>query len=415
MFKEFARTFKISLPLIISNIAQISLGLIDSAMIGAVDYKQLAASSLALNAIIIPQVAGNGIAIAISPLTAIANGRNDIHKSSGILFNGFLLTTLVAVILSATLVLSNKLLFHLGQDVEVATYAVPFYTLMAWSLVPMLMFSAVKQFCDGLEFTKTAMTLSLASLPLNAFLNWIFIFGKFGFPRMELAGAGYGTLITRILIAIILIGVVLRHRLFRKYIQLRKSAWKINGKTWKELLHIGIPTSLQYGMEVAAFAVSAIMIGWLGATSQAAHQIAINLASATFVAALGFSMGGSIRIANAYGRNDNALLKVIGKTTFAGGVAYGVLCGLLFIIFRFQLPYLFTQNNEVAALTSTLLIIAAIFQISDATRAIGIPVGYFLSFIIKMGALGIWIGFVTGLTASSILLNTRFQKKVKGL
>jgi MATE family multidrug resistance protein len=436
MIKEFSKTFKIALPLIISNISQVGLGLIDSAMIGAVDYRQLAASSLVLNVIAIPQVLGMGMAIAISPMTAIANGQKDAFKASRVLYNGFILTTIVAILIAVTLICANHLLFHLGQDEDVATDAVPFYKLLAWSLIPMLMFTAVKQFCDGLEFTKTAMTLSLISLPLNAFLNWIFIYGRFGSPRMELAGAGLGTLITRIIIAVTLIIIVFKHKLFKQYIDLSGKAWKIEVKTLKELLHIGIPTSLQYGLEVAAFSFSGVMIGWLGATSQAAHQIALNLATATFMAAAGFSLAGSIRISNAYGRGEKLLLRSIGLSTISVGLMYGCACGVLFILFRNMLPLLFTNNLKVAAISSSLLVFAALFQISDATQSIGvgllrgikdvklptafvaiaywligIPVGYFLSFKLNMGAAGIWLGFVTGLTASSILLNTRFLKK----
>ena len=438
MFKEFSRTLKIAAPLIISNISQIGLGLIDSAMIGAVDYRQLAASSLVLNVIAIPQVLCMGMAISISPLAAIANGQNNIFQASKVLFNGFLLSVCVALFIAITLVLSHHLLFHLGQDEIVATLSVPFFKLLAWSLIPMLIFASVKQFCDGLEFTKTAMVLSLASLPLNAFLNWIFIYGRFGFPRMELAGAGLGTLITRSLIAIALMIVVANHHLFKPYIDIRKSAWKVDGRTWRELLHIGIPTSMQYGLEVAAFSVSGIMIGWLGATSQAAHQIALNLATATFMAAAGLSLGGSIRVANAFGRSEKVLLRNIGLSTITGGLIYGFVCGILFIVFRFQLPLLFTNNAEVATVSSGLLVFAALFQISDATQSIGvgllrgmkdvkmptafvaiaywligIPVGYFLSFNLHMGASGIWLGFVTGLSASSLLLNTRFLKMSK--
>ncbi|MDQ6813375.1 MAG: MATE family efflux transporter [Bacteroidota bacterium] len=438
MYKDFSRTLKIATPLIISNVAQTGLGLIDSAMIGAVDYRQLAASSLVINIISIAQVLGMGMAIAISPLVAIANGQNNSYQASKVLFNGFILSTLAATIIAALLAFTSHLLFHLGQDREVATLALPFYKLIAWSLIPMLMFAAVKQFCDGLEFTKTAMTLSLISLPLNAFLNWIFIYGRFGFPRMELAGAGLGTLITRVLIAVVLIIIVLKHKIFKPYILARATAWKIDTNTWKELLQIGVPTSLQYGMEVAAFSLSGIIIGWLGATSQAAHQIALNLATATFMAAAGLSLGGSIRVANAYGRNERGLLRNIGTSTIGGGLIYGCVCALLFILFRNQLPLLFTNNTEVATISSALLVFAALFQISDATQSIGvgllrgmkdvktptlfvaiaywligIPVGYFLSFNLHMGASGIWLGFVTGLSASSILLNTRFLKKSK--
>lgn len=438
MIKEFSKTFKLALPLIISNISQVGLGLIDSAMIGAVDYRQLAASSLVLNIIAIPQVLGMGMAIAVSPMTAIANGQKDTFKASRILFNGFFLTTIVSILITITLVFNNHFLFHLKQDKDVATLAIPFFKLMGWSLIPMLVFQSVKQFCDGLEYTKTAMTLSLASLPLNAFLNWILIYGRFGLPKMELAGAGAGTLITRIIIAVILIIIVWRHKLFRPYILLRATAWKIDVKTCKELLYIGVPTSLQYGLEVAAFSVSGVMIGWLGATSQAAHQIALNLATATFMAAAGLAMGGSIRVSNAFGRGEKTLMRSIGLSTISGGLIYGLTCGILFVAFKNTLPALFTNNVEVAAIASSLLVFAALFQISDATQSIGvgllrgmkdvklptafvaiaywligIPAGYFLSFTLNMGAAGIWLGFVTGLTASSILLNTRFLKKSK--
>jgi MATE family multidrug resistance protein len=195
---------------------------------------------------------------------------------------------------------------------------------------------------------------------------------------------------------------------------------------------------MQYGLEAGAFSVSGIMIGWLGATTQAAHQIALNLASTTFMAALGLSLGGSIRVANAYGRNDALQMRSIGNSTIMGGLIYGLICGILFVIFQHQLPLIFTNNYEVASIASTLLIMGALFQISDATQAIGvgllrgikdakiptlfvaiaywiigIPVGYFLSFQMNWGPSGIWIGFITGLTVSSILLNTRFLKKSK--
>jgi multidrug resistance protein, MATE family len=438
MFKEFSKTFTIAVPIIISNISQISLGLIDSAMIGSVDYKQLAASSLVINIIAIPQVLGSGMTVAISPLVAIANGKQDVHSASKTLFNGFLLSTIFALIIAIAMVAGKQLLFNLGQDIEVANLATKYYIVMAWSILPMLMFLAVKQFCDALEFTKTAMVLSLISLPMNAFLNWIFIYGNWGAPRLELYGTGIATLITRIIILIVLIAVVLNHRVFRPYVKARKRAWKINFKTWSELLHIGIPSSLQYGMEAAAFSVSGIMIGWLGATAQAAHQIALNLASTTFMAALGLSLAGSIRVANAYGRNDKVQMREIGLSTIIGGLVYGSLCGLLFILLKNQLPFIFTNNLHVASIAGTLLVFGALFQISDATQAIGvgllrgtkdvklptafvaiaywiigIPVGYYLAFVLKMGASGIWLGFVTGLTASSLLLNFRFLNRSK--
>jgi MATE family multidrug resistance protein len=438
MWREFRNTLVIAGPIIIGNVSQIGLGLIDSAMIGAIDYRQLAASSLVINVLGIPQVLGIGITMAISPLVAMANGKNDVATASRVAYNGVLLSTLVACLISIGLVAGQEVLHHLGQDPEVVMFAQDYFIIMSWSLIPMLVFIGVKQFSDALEFTRTAMLLSLISLPLNALLNWIFIYGKFGIPRLELYGAGIATIITRVIIAIVLIVIILRHKTFKRYIQARKNAWKFNRKMWKDLLGIGIPSSLQYGMEAGAFAVSGIMIGWLGATAQAAHQIALNLASATFMAALGLSLAGSIRLANAYGRNDKTALRKIGISTIAGGLAYGTICAVLFIVFRNLLPQLFTNNAAVAALASGLLVYAALFQISDSTQAIGvgllrgitdvkmptlfvalaywvigIPLGYVMAFVLELQAAGIWIGFVAGLTVSSILLNLRFLHKTK--
>jgi MATE family multidrug resistance protein len=438
MFKEFSKTLRIAIPLIISNISQMALGLIDSAMIGPIDYRQLAASSLVINVLAIPMVLGSGMNMAISPLVAIANGRQDVHQASKVLFNGFLLSTLTALIIVTAIVTTPGLLSHLGQDAEVVQFALPYYKIMTWSMIPMMMFSAAKQFSDGLEINKTAMVLSLSSLPLNAFLNWVLIYGNLGAPRLELFGTGVATLITRVIIAAILILIILRHRLYKPYLAVRHQAWKLSSKTWKELLNIGVPSSMQYGMESAAFSVSGIMIGWLGATVQAAHQIALNLASLTFMASLGLSLAGSIRVANAYGRADKLQMRSIGTSTMAGGLAYGVVCGILFILLKDYLPYIFTVDAHVAAIASSLMVFGAFFQISDATQAIGvgllrgfrdtklptvfvaiaywaigIPVGYYLAFKANMGASGIWIGFIVGLTISSVLLNSRFLNKSK--
>ncbi|MCY7420246.1 MAG: MATE family efflux transporter [Chitinophagaceae bacterium] len=436
MLKELSKTLKIAIPLIISNISQMALGLVDSAMIGPIDYRQLAASSLVLNVLAIPMVLGSGMMMAISPLVAMANGRQDINGASKILFNGFLMSLVTGCLLVIIILSTSGLLWHLGQEDIVVTYALPYYKVMACSFIPMLIFYAAKQFSDGLEITKTAMLLSLSSLPLNAFLNWIFIYGHWGAPRLELFGTGVATLITRIIIASILVTIIFRHKIYKPYLAVKNHAWKISSRTIKDLLHIGIPSSMQYGMEAAAFSVSGIMIGWLGATSQAAHQIALNMASTTFMASMGLSLAASIRVANAYGRKEVLLMNVIGKNTIVTGLIFGSLCALIFILLQHQLPYIFTNNAGVAAISSTLLVYGAFFQISDATQAIGvgllrgmrdvkiptilvaiaywvigIPLGYYLAFVNKMGATGIWIGFIAGLTMSSVLLNSRFLKQ----
>ncbi len=431
------KTLTLALPIIFGELAQMFLHVIDTAMVGAVSYKHLAAAALVMSVINIPFVFGIGITISVSQMVSMANGRNDGKLVSHYLFNGFWLCAISAVVISLGIELSKNVLFHLDQDPEVAALALPYLQIMGWSVIPMLLFMALKQFTDGLEHTKTAMMLSLLGLPLNVFLNWLFIYGNWGFPRLELVGAGLGTLITRTLIFIVLGLIILYHRTFRRYIAVRSKEWKFKWNTLRELLGIGIPSSFQITMEAGAFAVSGILIGTIGAVEQAAHQIALSIASLTFMVSMGLSQAGSIRTSNAFGRKDFTSILEIGKSTLVMALCYGTSCALLFIFFRNQLPLVFNDDKEVISMAAYLLLFAALFQISDSTQsisagllrgikdvkvptffiaiaywAIGIPVGCLFAFYFKMGAAGIWMGFITGLTLSAIFLSLRFKKMV---
>ena len=432
------KTLKLAFPIILGEVSQMMLGIIDTAMVGAVNYKQLAAAALVMSVINIPYVFGIGITISVSQMVSMAHGRRDGKLVSHYLYNGFWLCTISAIAIAVVIELSKSILFHLGQDPVVAQLALPYLQIMGWSVIPMILFLSLKQFTDGLEFTKTAMILSLAALPLNIFLNWLFIYGNWGFPRLELVGAGWATLITRIFIFIFLGLIVLYHKTFRKYIAIRTIAWKFRWETIKELLHIGVPSSFQISMEAGAFAVSGILIGTIGAVEQAAHQIALSCASLTFMVSMGLSQAGSIRTSNSFGRNDWQLIKAIGKSTLIMALIYGTFCALIFILLRNQLPLIFNDNAEVVSMASYLLLFAALFQISDSTQAIsagllrgikdvkvptffiaiaywaiGIPVGCLLAFYYKMGAAGIWTGFITGLTFSATFLTFRLKKMVR--
>ena len=437
MKHTFKATLTIAIPLILGNLTQVAYGLIDTAMIGSLGYKQLAAASLVVNIIAIPLVIGIGLIMAVTPLVAIAKGQENHHKVAHLLYNGWIISIVVGILLSVIVHLLSHFLPEMGQEPSVVAYAKDYLIIMGYSLIPMMIFSASKNFADGLQYTQTAMVLSLISLPLNALLCWLFIFGHCGFPTMGVSGAGVATLITRILLAIAMMVVIAKHKVFFPFTSLRKSAWQIKSATIKEMLGIGVPSSLQYCMEAGAFSVSGIMVGWLGAVPQAAHQIALNCASTTFMASLGFSMAGSIRISEAFGKGDAKQLALIGRSTAITGLLYGFVSALLMISFGHYLPYIFTQNQTVAQVAQVLLVYAAIFQISDSTQAIGvglcrgvkdvvkptiyvaiaywgigIPAGYFLAFPYHLGVIGIWIGLVVGLTFSAVLLNYRFFKNL---
>ena len=440
MKNEFRATLFIAIPLILSNLTQIAYSLIDTAMIGVLGYKELAAASLVSNIIAIPMVIGMGLMMAITPLVAIAHGQNKSHRSSHLLYNGFGVSILAGIFLALLVHVISYFLLDMGQDIAVAELAKNYLIIMGYSLIPMMIFIACKHFSDGLQFTKTAMVLSLSSLPLNALLCWIFIYGKWGIPAMGVNGAGFATLVSRLVLAIAMLIVVFKHKVYEPYRLIKKENWHFKKSTIKEIFSIGIPSSLQYCMEAGAFSISGIMVGWLGAVQQAAHQIALNCASATFMIALGFSLAGSIRVSNAYGRGNAASIFLIGKSTAFTGLIYGAIAALLLILLGKYLPVIFSTDKEVIGLATSLLVFAAIFQISDATQAIGvglcrgikdvirptiyvaiaywiigIPMGYLFAFYYNMGAAGIWIGLVIGLSISSVLLNFRFFKIINYL
>ncbi|WP_114788879.1 MATE family efflux transporter [Niabella yanshanensis] len=435
---EARNTLKLALPIIFGELAQMSLHLIDTAMIGYTGYKQLAAAALVLNVINIPFIFGIGVTISVAQMVSLAHGKFDKQQVSHYFYNGFWLCAVFGVLISLGLFFGRDILLHLKQDPEVVELAMPFMTLMSFSIIPMVLFMTLKQFADGLQYTKTAMALSIAAIPLNVFLNWLLIYGNWGFPRLELIGAGYATLITRVTIFVLLGIVILNHKVFKKYMAVSKTQWKIKKETLVQLLKIGIPSSLQIGMEAGAFAVSGILVGTIGAAEQAAHQIALSSAAFAFMVSLGLSQAGSIRVSHAFGTTNWKRISVIGKSTVILALIYGAVCCILFAVFKQQLPLLFNHEENVISIAAALLLFAAAFQIPDAIQAtsagllrgikdvnvptffifiaywvLGIPLGYLMAFHFGMAEKGVWIGFISGLSFSAIFLTIRFLKKTR--
>ncbi len=440
MASEAKATIRLAIPIIIGELAQMSLHIIDTAMIGALGYKELAAAALVVSAMNIPFVFGIGVTISVSQMVSMANGRQDRKAVSHFFFNGFILCAATAVIISLLLITGRVFLHRLGQDAEVVTLAIPFMEVMGASIIPMLLFMTLKQFTDGLEFTKTAMALSLSALPMNVLLNWLLIYGHWGFPKLGLMGAGWATLIVRTIIFLALLIVVLKRKTFTDFLQDKTNQWRLRRQTINQLLYIGIPSALQIGIEVSAFAVSAIIIGTISAVAQASHQIAISCAAFTFMVSMGLSQAGSIRVSNAFGRRDWDKIANIGKSTLLSAFVYGIFCALLFVVLRNSLPRIFNENVEVVQLSGLLILFAAIFQISDATQAVGagllrgvkdvrtptvliaiaywaiaLPVGLLLAFPFRFGAAGMWAGLILGLTFASGFLLKRFFRLVKNV
>lgn len=438
MWKEVKPTLRLGWPIVLGNMTQIALGIIDSAMVGAIHSSQLAAAAFVNNLIALPLILAIGLTTAISPLVASAMGEGEQDKPLRILFNGGLIVTILAILFALGLHFGADVVYYFGQDEIVAELSRPYLIWMGWGMIPMAVFMAMKQFADGLGRTRVPMYLSLLAIPINVLVNYAFIFGEWGAPRMELEGAGVGTLASRVIVMIALFLLIAYGKHFAVYRQRLNDQFRIRWDRFHDVFRIGIPASLQYGMETAAFAVSGIMSGWLGYVQQAAHQIAISVASFTFMVSVGISAAGSIRVGYAYGRRDWQHAQNVGKSTFAIAVVYGLLCAIFFVLGRFEIPLIFNDEPKVVEYAAILLFLTAVFQISDSVQAIGvgllrgiqdvkvptlfvllaywaigIPIGYWLAFEQGLEVAGIWIGLVFGLTVSAILLTLRFLRLTK--
>ncbi len=423
---------KLAFPIILGNLSQMMLNIIDSAMVGHLSYKHLAAASLVNNMIGIPFVLCFGFTVAISPLVAELKGSNQLSSCGQLLNNALYLNMLVAFVLALFLYLGGGIIYQLRQDPEVASLGKPYMDWMLWSIVPMIAFLSIKQFCDGLNYTKIPMILSLASIPVNAGLNYLLIFGNFGFPKLELVGAGISTFITRILIALILGAYVIYHSKYSIY-QLGKR--QLDKIVISKISKLAIPSAWQYTSEIGAFVVLGIMVGWFGATQQAAHQVSLSVAALTFMVSIGLSSAGSIKVGEAYGMNDFYLVRKIGISVLQFATIYGLICAVFFILFRHQIPYLFSKDESVIHHASNLFLFAAAFQLGDSIQAVGIgvlrgvqdvkrptlyttlcywfvgiPVGYAFSVGLNWQVSGVWAGFIVCLSSMAFLLYRRFLR-----
>jgi len=325
----------------------------------------------------------------------------------------------------------------MGQNEEVVILAIPYYRILVISMFPFMLFFTLKQFAEGIGNTLNAMTITLLANVVNVCFNYLFIFGKFGFPELGLTGAGIGTLIARTFMPLMFVFIFIRKDIFRPYlINIVKS--RLDKKILKRLFEVGWPISSQILLEVLAFALGALMMGWLGPVSLAAHQIAIGMASLTFMIVTGIASGTTIRVSHQFNLGDYHSMKKATVASVHLVLAFMSLTAITFVLFRNEIPHLYTNDQEVIKIASRLLIMAAIFQIFDGLQVvmlgalrgltdvkyamfaafiayilISLPLSYLLAFTIKWGPVGIWVGFVMSLAIAGLLFLARFINRSK--
>jgi MATE family multidrug resistance protein len=434
---QFKETLTLALPVVVTQIGFVMMGVVDSVMVGRIGDAPLAASSISGGFFFIITVFGLGVVMAMTPLVAIAVGSSDRDKSSVVFQQGVWVSFFTGIILNLVTFFGSELIPYMDQPPEVAQLSVSYTKIISLSTIPMLVFTAYKQFIEGLSFTRPAMVVAIAANFFNIFFNWVFIYGNLGFDAMGLDGAGIATTGSRIFMLISLAIFVHKSSEFKRY-NLKILPFTGLNKTGIEILRIGVPSGFQYFFEVGCFATAAFMVGWIGKDELASHQIALNVSSITYLACLGLSTAGTIRVGNALGAGDMAAVKRAGSIALIMGASFMIFAGLLFVTFRESIPLFYTDDSEVALIAPKLLLIAAFFQIFDGTQAIalgnlrgitdvriptvitfvaywiiGLPTAYLLGFPAGLGIKGVWYGLSISLIASSLMLNTRFFLKVR--
>ena len=440
--REFRYNLKLAYPVMIGMLGHTFVQFIDNVMVGQLGTAELAAISLGNSFVFIAMSIGIGFSQAITPLIAEADGAKKDNDISGIFEHSFLICLILGLILFTVVFLNRNLLYFMNQPIEVVKLASPYLFWVSFSLISIVTFQSFRQFADGLSFTKAAMYSTLLGNVINVILNFFLIFGLWIFPKLGVEGAAIGTLISRICMLIFIVVYLKLHKKLSKYIK-RFFPSKVQIQRLKKIIYLGLPSALHSFFEVAFFISAVWMAGIIGKNSQAANQIALNLASMTYMVALGVGVAAMIRVGNQRGTMNFIKLREVALSTLLLIIIIDIFFCIIFLIFNDYLPLLYldlgdsnnlTDVNEVIELASKLLIIAGVFQLFDGIQAvvlgalrgmqdvnkpaliiflsyglIGFPTSYFLGFYTKLSVVGIWIGLMTGLLSSSLFLFLRFN------
>ena len=442
----YKRNLKVAVPVMLTQMGGALVGLFDTMMVGHYATVDLAAVSFSNAIFFTIMVFASGALMGITPLIGLQDGELSQHpeksdsirlRIASLLQNGVYFTLIISVIATLLLALCIPFLGYFGQEPEVIEAARPYFILIVVSLLPYLLFCLQKQFLEGLGNTIMAMMVVLTMNALNIFLNWVFIYGHCGAPAMGATGAGIATLVSRIGMPICMFAVIVLHHNWRGYLRL----FSRRLSSWREVCHIariGFPIGGQTFFETIIFTLSVIVVGWISKEAVAAHQIASQVSNLTFMLALGIGAGTTIRVSHQLGKGDLPAVRMASNASIHLVILMNTIGAAIMIGLRNYIPYLFTEDEAVIPIASQLLVFAGLYQYSDGLQTVGAAmlrgitdvkmpmVIAFVSYIIVgmsvalvctfplgMGAAGIWVGFIVGLTFAAVLFHTRFNRQYK--
>lgn len=425
------------IPIILSQVGQVVVNLVDNVMVGQAGKEYLAAASFASSIFFLPLTFGMGILMSITPLVGKAHGESNKSRIVQILHNGLATNLMLMVALIIISVVIGLCFPYMGQTPEVVDLATEYYFILVASLIPLLAFMVLKQFAEGLLNTKMAMFITIGSNLLNIFLNYLFIYGKWGFPEMKLMGAGLATFISRFIMPFIMVWAFKKSKELSQY-RLRFKLEEVKRNMVMRIVKTGLPIATQMLVEASVFTLAAIMVGWISSDALAAHQVAATLSFFTFMFVNGFAQGATIHISYLWGKGDYFLARRAIRVSYWMVAIVACFYGIVFVFTRYILPTLFVDDIEVIHIAANILLVVAVYQVFDALQVvglgvsrafadvkvpmilavisyifIGIPVGYILGFVFDLGVNGIWMGCATGLGMAAILFYIRVHHTVR--
>lgn len=433
--QEIRKILNLSFPIFIAQFAQTAMGFVDTVMAGGVSANDMAAVAIATSIWLPCILFGVGVLMALIPLTAQAHGANDIAGIPRIGQQGLYLALLLSIPIFLILYNASYLVNIMDMDPILKDITIRYLYAILAAIPAFLLFQALRNYIEGLSLTKPAMVIGFIGLIINIPLNWIFVYGKLGFPAMGGAGCGVATALVYWIMLLALIGYV-RHTKKLRYYPLFRRFCAINGSTQLAIFRLGLPVAIALFFEITIFAIVAILIAPLGASIVAAHQIAINFSSMVFMLPMSIANAVSIRVSFNLGQANKTQAKNASYAGFIVGLSLSVITALLTLIFKEQIALLYTNDQEVVLLAVTLIIFSAMYQCVDAIQVVaagalrgykemkaifsrtfiaywivGLPLGYSLAmtdlFMPALGAKGFWIGITAGLTVAAILLGRR--------
>jgi len=437
---ELKELLRLGWPLVLAQLAQNALFTTDVIMIGWLGSKYLAAATLANALFVGIQLFGVGVTSAVAPLVAQARGSGNLRAIRKTVQMGLWLSLALVALLLPLAWNIKPIYLAIGQDPELSAMAESFVHTAVWLFVPAFMIVVLRSFLSALGATRVILVITLAGIPLNVLFNYALIFGNFGFPRLELAGAGIATTLVNVVMLLMMVAYIVLHKRHRRFhIFARLSAPDL--PAFLQLLKIGLPIGLMLLAEVSLFTCASLLQGWIGEAEVAAHAVALQLSATAFMVPLGLSQATTVRVGLALGQGDRHGVGIAGWTAFGVTLAFMSSTALLMVLFPHQLVGLFldgtvAENMRPLSMAATFLSVAALYQLADGGQVamaaalrgisdtrmplvialigywgVGFPTSYIAGFVFGLGGMGIWYGLAAGLGAVAVALTVRFAMR----